>query len=205
MTRVVISSAVVGAGGVIGLLAVYDHSPYNTGVGLPKKQPVSFSHSYHVSGLRIHCVYCHNSVEVSSFAGMPSTQMCMTCHSQILLDNPLLEPVRTSYRTGKSIEWKRIYDLPRFVFFDHSIHILKGIGCTTCHGAIGRMDVTYKASTLQMDWCLNCHQEPEKYLRPTDAIFSATYRAPANQLELGRRLAGEFHVQKRLDCYTCHR
>ena len=180
-------------------------SPYVTDVNEAREQPVPFSHRHHASELAIDCRYCHTSVEQSSFAGIPPTQTCMTCHSQIWTNAPLLEPVRQSYRSGKSIEWTRVNMLPDFVYFNHSIHVAKGVGCTTCHGDVGGMSLTYAANTLQMSWCLGCHREPEKYVRPKEYIFSTTYRAPSNQLELGQRLIKEYKIHTSTDCYTCHR
>lgn len=180
-------------------------SPYFTEVGVPRVQPVPFSHRHHVSELGIDCRYCHTSVENSSFAGLPPTATCMTCHSQIWVNSSMLQPVRASYRNGTSISWTRVNDLPQFVYFNHSIHISKGIGCTTCHGPIGKMTLTWRANTLYMRWCLNCHRNPEKYVRPRSQVFNVNYQPPPNQLELGRRLVKEYKIRSLTDCYTCHR
>jgi hypothetical protein len=183
----------------------FDQSDYNTKVGIAREQPIMFSHKHHVGGLGIHCVYCHSSVEESAFAGIPPTHTCMSCHSQIWVNSPMLEPVRASYRTGESIQWTRVHDLPEFVFFNHSIHVNKGIGCTSCHGNIAAMNLTFKAAPLTMEWCLNCHRQPENYIRPREAIYDPYYQPPPNQLELGKKLVAEYKVQRLLDCYTCHR
>jgi hypothetical protein len=183
-------------------------SPYYTDVNLAKDQPVPFSHKHHAGELGIDCRYCHTSVEESSFAGLPPTQTCMTCHSQIWTNSSMLEPVRASYRTDKSIEWVRVNALPDFVYFNHSIHVDKGIGCTSCHGPIAEMPLTWKANTLQMSWCLGCHREPEKYVRPRNQVFNPNYPPPADQLELGKRLVTEYKikdVRNLTDCNTCHR
>jgi hypothetical protein len=180
-------------------------SPYYTDVDLAKDQPVPFSHRHHAGELGIDCRYCHTSVEDSSFAGIPPTQTCMTCHSQIWTNSSMLEPVRASYRSNKSIEWVRVNALPDFVYFNHSIHVHKGIGCTTCHGPIAEMPLTWKANTLQMSWCLGCHREPEKYVRPRDQVFNPRYQPPADQPELGARLVKEYKIQKLTNCSTCHR
>lgn len=193
--------AALALGTVMGL----DRSSYVTDVEVAKVQPIQFSHQHHVSALGIHCAYCHTSVEVSAYAGIPPTHTCMSCHSQIWIDSPMLEPVRESYRSGKSIEWIRVHDLPEFVFFNHSIHVKKGIGCTTCHGPVGNMRQIYKANSLQMAWCLDCHRAPEKYVRPRENIYDPEYRPPANQVELGLKLVKEYDIERRLDCYTCHR
>jgi hypothetical protein len=208
-SNVWLPAGIVGLAGlsVLGVLAImgFDRSRYATDVGVAKRQPVQFSHQHHVSHLGLHCVYCHTSVEVSSFAGIPPTHTCMSCHSQLWVTSPMLEPVRASYRTGESIEWNRIHDLPQYVFFNHSIHLKKGIGCSSCHGRVDEMNLTYKAASLQMEWCLNCHREPEKYIRPRELVFQMDYEYPPNQLEVGRKLVEEYKVQKLLDCYTCHR
>ena len=166
IARVSIIGVVLLIGALGWALYAIELSPYYTNVGEAPPQPVPFSHRHHVGELGLDCRYCHTSVENSSFAGIPPTQTCMTCHSQIWTNAAMLEPVRSSYRTGKSIEWTRVNALPDFVYFDHSIHISKGIGCTTCHGPIATMPMTYKAGTLYMEWCLNCHRQPEKLVRP---------------------------------------
>jgi hypothetical protein len=129
----------------------------------------------------------------------------MTCHSQIWVNSSMLEPVRASYRDDKSIEWTRVNALPDFVYFNHSIHVSKGIGCTTCHGPIADMALTYRANTLQMSWCLECHRQPEKYVRPREKVFDPWYQAPSDQLELGRLLVKEYKIQSLTNCDTCHR
>jgi hypothetical protein len=180
-------------------------SPYFTDVNLAKEQPVPFSHRHHAGELGIDCRYCHTSVEESSFAGVPPTQTCMTCHSQIWTNSSMLEPVRASYRSGASLEWVRVNALPDFVYFNHSIHVNKGIGCTTCHGPVGEMPLTWKANTLQMSWCLGCHREPEKYVRPRGEVFNLKYEPPADQSVLGAKLVKEYKIQKLTNCSTCHR
>ncbi|HEV2348812.1 MAG TPA: cytochrome c3 family protein [Terriglobia bacterium] len=185
-----------------------NESPYFTEVNVAQPQPVPFSHKHHVSELGIDCRYCHTSVEKSSFAGVPPTYTCMSCHSQIWVNSPMLEPVRASLRTNRSIEWTRVNALPDFVYFDHSIHIKKGVGCTTCHGPIGEMPITWRANTLYMRWCLGCHRQPELYVRPRSQIFNAAYQPPNNQLALGQELVKVYKIknQKQLtDCVTCHR
>ncbi len=197
-------------------------SPYATYQGVAHEQPVPFSHQHHVSGDGIDCRYCHTSVEVSSFAGIPPTKTCMNCHSQIWINAPMLEPVRESYRTGNSLIWTRVHDLPDFVYFDHSIHVNKGVGCKSCHGPIDQMPLTYAENSLQMEWCLNCHRAPEKFLRPRDQVFNMKYEEPSSdhpvkladgstytdQIALGIALKKEYHVRTVQDitsCNTCHR
>src|SRR5882724_12274217 len=154
-------------------------SPYVTYAGVARPQPVPFSHQHHVTGLGIDCRYCHTSVEVSCFDGIPPTKTCMNCHSQIWSNAPLLEPVRESFRSGQSLVWTRVNDLPDFVYFNHSIHIAKGVGCNTCHGPVDRMPLMFNQASLQMEWCLDCHRAPEKYLRPRDQVFNMRYEQPS--------------------------
>ena len=180
-------------------------SPYVTKADVVREQPVPFSHKHHVTGIGIDCRYCHTSVEDSAFAGMPPTHTCMTCHSQIWLDAPLLEPVRRSLRTNRSIEWVRVNDLPDFVYFNHSIHVNKGIGCVSCHGRIDLMPLTWRAYSLNMEWCLGCHRAPERFVRPREAVFSMDWEPPEDQLALGQRLVKEYHIKSLTNCYTCHR
>jgi hypothetical protein len=176
-----------------------------TQVHTARDQPIQFSHERHVAGNGIDCRYCHTSVEESGFAGIPPTKTCMNCHSQIFANSPFLEPVRESFRTGRSIEWTRVHDLPDYVYFNHSIHVNKGIGCTTCHGQVDRMPLMWQEQSLQMEWCLDCHRKPERYVRPRDKVFSVDYVPPPDQLELGKRLVAEYHIQKLTSCSTCHR
>jgi hypothetical protein len=192
-------------GGLIGLAYSLQGSPYVTRAFDAPAQPIQFSHQRHVGGNGIDCRYCHTSVETSAFAGIPPTKTCMYCHSQIFSDAPFLEPVRTSFRDDRSIEWTRVHDLPDFVYFDHSIHVNKGIGCATCHGRIDLMPLVYQVQTLQMSWCLDCHRNPEKYVRPREAVYRMDYQAPANQMELGAKLVVEYRIQKLTSCSTCHR
>ncbi|MBI4164560.1 MAG: cytochrome c3 family protein [Acidobacteria bacterium] len=185
-----------------------NQSPYITEVNVAVQQPVPFSHKHHVTELGIDCRYCHSTVETSAFAGIPPTHTCMTCHSQIWRSADMLEPVRASYRTDQSLAWTRVNSVPDFVYFDHSIHVKKGVGCTTCHGPIGEMPLTWRAETLYMRWCLDCHRAPERYIRRREDVFKADYKPPSNQLELGRKLVVEYNIKpvKLLeDCYTCHR
>jgi len=182
-------------------------SPYFTDVDVPRDQPVQFSHEHHVNGLGIDCRYCHTSVEESKFAGIPPTHTCMTCHSQIWTNSALLEPVRASFRDGKPLKWNRVHDLPDYTYFNHAVHVAKGIACATCHGPVNHMPLMWKHATLHMQWCLDCHREPEKYIRPREQVFAMEYKQPSNQLELGRKLVEDYHINKgQLDnCAICHR
>jgi hypothetical protein len=183
-------------------------SSYGTDAGVVRAQPIPFSHEHHVGVLGIDCRYCHTSVEESSFAGLPPTKTCMNCHSQIWVGSRMLEPVRESYRTNQPLHWHRVYNLPGFVYFDHSIHVHKGIGCSSCHGRIDEMPLTYQEPSLLMEWCLDCHRHPERNLRPRSEVFNIRYRPPEDQLELGRKLGVEYKVKDPLEitsCTVCHR
>ena len=205
LAKITVIGVALLAGGILVAAYTIDRGHFITDVGVAPDQPVPFSHKHHVSDDGIDCRYCHTSVEVSSFAGIPATEVCITCHSQIWTNAEMLEPVRASYRTGQSIQWVRVHDLPEFVYFNHSIHVNKGIGCATCHGRVDLMPLTYKVNTLYMNWCIECHREPEKYVRPRDQVFNMAYETPPNQLELGRKLVAEYKILKLTDCYTCHR
>lgn len=174
-------------------------------IGKPVEQPVPFSHKHHVQDDGIDCRYCHTSVERSSFAGMPSTEICMTCHSQLFTNAPPLAPVVASYRENKPLRWKRLHDLPEFVYFNHSIHIHKGIGCVSCHGPVDEMPLTWRAKSLTMQWCLNCHREPERFVRPREYVFDMDWKPREDQMALGKRLVREYNIQIKTDCSTCHR
>lgn len=203
--KVTILVAVLGLGAVMWAGFLIVRSPYEMMQNVPREQPVAFSHEHHVGGLGIDCRYCHTSVENSAFANIPATKVCMNCHSQMWATSPALEPVRESYRTGKSIEWTRVHDLPDFVYFNHAIHVHHGIGCSTCHGRIDKMPLTWQAQPLTMQWCLGCHWHPEQYVRPLDQVYSMTYAPPANQLALGAKLVTEYHIHSMTSCSTCHR
>lgn len=205
IAKVVIFGAVIIAGALAWVGGELYRSSLVNRVGTPIAQPVPFSHKHHVSDDGIDCRYCHTSVENSSFAGIPATKVCMNCHSQIWPDAPILEPVRDSFQTGEPIQWQRVNYVPQFVFFNHSIHIHKGMGCTTCHGPVGQMPLTWQSETLYMRFCLGCHEQPEKFVRPLDEVFNPDWQSPPNQMEQQRKLAGQLQIKKLTDCYTCHR
>ena len=211
---------------IIGwMLWVFYNSSWATQVGVVRDQPVQFSHEHHVAGLGIDCRYCHTSVEDSSFAGIPATETCMQCHSQIWADSPKLAPVRDSFRSGKSLEWTRVHDVPDYAYFNHVIHIKKGIGCVTCHGQVNEMPLTWREHTLHMKWCLDCHRNPEQYVRPREQVFSMTWTPEVEattQAELGPQLVEKYHINpavldndgepvtgshgnKLTNCSICHR
>jgi hypothetical protein len=198
--------ALVVGGGVAWTVR---ESSYNTGKDVILEQPVPFSHKHHAKELGIDCRYCHSFVEKAAYAGMPPTHTCMTCHSQIWTGASLLKPVRDSYRERKPIQWNQVYRLPDFVYFNHGIHVQKGIGCTSCHAQIDRMPLTWKSRTFWMKDCLSCHREPEKYIRPKDQVFNLDWPAEnrGSLLEQGRRLVREYNVPRHrlTNCVVCHR
>jgi len=189
-----------------GLYAVY-WSPYTTRMNIPLHQPVPFSHEHHAGGLGIDCRYCHTSVEHSSFAGLPPTETCMTCHSQLYTQAPLLAPVRQSLASDTPLRWNRVNYVPDFVYFNHGIHVSKGVGCSTCHGRVDQMPLTWQAHSLYMKWCLDCHNDPAKYIRPKAEVFNMEWQSPADQRTRGQALIKEYHVNTRqlTDCSMCHR
>ena len=190
------------------VVAMLNVSGYNTNQGDFIEQPIQFSHAHHVGGMGIDCRYCHTSVEESAFANIPPTKTCMNCHSQIWNQAPILEPVRASFRENKPLIWTRVNDLPDFVYFNHSIHIKQGVGCDTCHGPVDRMPLMYQEASLQMSWCLDCHRDPAKYLRPRTEVFNMNWQRPANDPGLGQRLVTEYKiasVEQLTSCSTCHR
>ena len=185
---------------------VFPRLDYATGVDLVRRQPVPFSHKHHVGGDGIDCRYCHTTVETSANAGFPSTGICMTCHSEIWTNAPVLAPLRRSAATGQPLQWVRVNTLPDYVFFDHSIHIAKGVGCTTCHGPIGKMPLTRKAKSLTMSWCLDCHRNPAPHLRPPDEVFNPDWHR-GKKTPSGATLMATYHIhpQNLTDCSVCHR
>jgi hypothetical protein len=206
LSRISIWGAVFIVAGLGWVAASLSRSSYATRQGISLRQPVPFSHEHHVGGLGIDCRYCHTSVETSSFAGLPSTATCINCHKLIWNDSPALEPVRESFRTGKPIRWMRVHDLPDHAHFDHSIHVAKGVGCASCHGRIDRMELTYQEASLHMEWCIDCHRNPGKALRPREAIFDMEWSAD-DQAALGAALAREYGIRTAFgltNCSTCH-
>ena len=191
--------------GLILLAMVLGRSSYVTRANEYIEQPIQFSHLHHVSDDGIDCRYCHTSVETSPFAGIPPTKTCMNCHSQLFNTEPILEPVRASFREDKPLHWVRVHDLPDFVYFNHSIHVKKGMGCEVCHGRIDQMPLTLQARSLQMEWCIDCHRNPENYVRPRSEITTMGYRPPVAQAVIGPQLVKEYGIQSLTSCSTCHR
>ncbi|HVV01440.1 MAG TPA: cytochrome c3 family protein [Verrucomicrobiae bacterium] len=210
VARVTLIGLIGGFFGFWGVVYAVYRSPYTTDQNVPRVQRVPFSHEHHVAGLGLDCRYCHTGVENSSFAGIPPTHTCMTCHSQVWTEAPMLAPVRQSLATGKPLRWDRVNQLPDFVFFNHSIHVQKGIGCSTCHGQVDQMPLTWKAHSLYMRWCLDCHEAPEKFLRPKSEIYDMSWTPPQDQAERAKALVTEYHISKQRlaqlkDCSMCHR
>ena len=205
ISRLTIFGGAIIVVGLVTALAAINRSSYVTEVGVARSQPVQFSHKHHVSDDGIDCRYCHTSVEQSSFAGIPSTKICMSCHTQIWAESPILEPVRESFRTGKSIEWTRVHNLPGFAYFDHSIHVHKGVGCTTCHGRVDQMPLMWRENTLYMEWCLECHRNPEKFVRPREQVFNMDWQPPSDQIALGQKLVRQYKIESLTSCSVCHR
>lgn len=198
---------------ILGGLAFFAYtqiarSSYLTNQYLERQQPVQFSHKHHAGDDGIDCRYCHQTVETTETAGMPSTQTCMNCHSQLWNDSPYLEPVRASFRDNKPIQWERVHDLPEYVYFNHSIHVAKGVGCSTCHGQIDNMPAVYQENTLQMEWCLACHREPEKYIRPKSEIFNMQWSDGDIDDKDRAELKKQYHIRTKemmTSCSDCHR
>ncbi|MFL5339392.1 MAG: cytochrome c3 family protein [Gemmataceae bacterium] len=187
------------------VLLVLGRSSYTTNAGNAPVQPVPFSHEHHAGKLGIDCRYCHTTVEDSAFAGIPPTKTCMNCHSQIWVGSPVLAPVRESYRAGESIPWVRVHRLEDFAYFNHGIHVQKGVGCASCHGRVDEMRLMRQHGSLLMEWCLDCHRQPERHLRPREEVFNLDWKPPGDQLELGRKLKDEYQVRNLTGCSTCHR
>ncbi|OLE50808.1 MAG: cytochrome C [Acidobacteria bacterium 13_1_20CM_3_53_8] len=220
LARVIVFGFVFFLVGIVLVSYLIMRSPLNTGVGVGHRQPVPFSHERHVRSLEIDCRYCHSSVETSSFAGMPPTETCMQCHSQVGINQTILQPVRLSYETGQPLEWMRVSRLPDYVHFNHSIHLNKGVGCVTCHGRIDEMvpleetfpldnqiPVIWQAEPFSMQWCLNCHRNPERFVMPREQVFNMKWQPPSNQDTTGRKLVEEYKIRGALDltsCSVCH-
>jgi hypothetical protein len=202
--RVSIFGAVVILGLIVVILVLIVRTPLITGQGVRHQQPVPYSHATHAGQLGIDCRYCHTTVEISSFATVPSSQICMNCHTYVLADDPQLAPIRDSVKTGEPVKWTRVNSLGDFAYFDHSAHINKGVGCVTCHGRIDQMVVTYQARTLFMEFCLGCHRHPEKHVRPVELVTNMSWQ-PKDQATQGRELVKEYGIESKTGCSTCHR
>jgi cytochrome c7-like protein len=186
-------------------LMAWVRTPNVTRQYAPVSQPVPFDHRLHVTGFRIDCRYCHSTVERSSTAGIPAASMCVPCHSDTWMKSPQLAPIRQSVATNRPIQWNRVHILPDFVYFDHAIHVAKGVGCESCHGRVDQMAQVYQAKPLTMSWCVSCHRDPAAQLRPDSAITVMGWRPDEPQRVIGQRLMAEYHVRSLTNCSTCHR
>ncbi len=189
----------------VGALIWYFQSPYETNEHVPYDQPVEFDHRHHVHDDGISCLFCHQTATTSSTAGLPPTELCMGCHSQIWTNSPLVQPLVSSYFTGRPLAWNRIYEVPDYVYFDHSIHVAKGVACVECHGRVDRMARVYKVTSLEMQWCLDCHSDPAPHLRDPSQVLSMTWKPPGDRRAYGESIMRRLDVKKLTDCYTCHR
>ena len=185
---------VAGLGATVGVIHL---GSFYTNQDVFVEQPIQFSHAHHVGGVGIDCRYCHTSVEESAFANIPPTKTCMNCHSQIWTDAPILEPVRASFRDNTRLQWTRVNDLPDFVYFNHSIHVRKGVGCATCHGRVDQMPLMYQDAPLTMTWCLDCHRNPAKYVRPRDQVYNMAWERPVGRPRSREATGGGIQDRKR--------
>nr|WP_282572222.1 cytochrome c3 family protein [Roseomonas acroporae] len=207
MARAALLGAALLLLGGMGLLVTIPFTPHVTRQDVVVEQPVQFSHAHHVGGLGLDCRYCHTGVEQSRFAGLPPTHTCMTCHSQLWTNAAILAPVRESLARDEPLRWVRVHRLPDYVYFDHSIHVAKGVGCSTCHGAVQRMQQVRQVAPLTMGWCLDCHRDPAPNLRPREAIYDMGWTPPADQRARGEALIRAYMIRTEhlTDCSRCHR
>lgn len=203
--KLVVCAAALGA--VLTLGVWYYFTPKYTRVGYMPVQPVPFSHKIHVGQLGLDCRYCHSFVEVAAHSNIPNTQTCMNCHSHVQKENPKLQPVRDSWATGRPVPWVQIHKTPDYVFFNHSVHVNRGISCASCHGEVNEMEVVYHKQPLSMDWCLECHRHPENFLRPQEEVFNLTWTPPVGQTQrqIGLELKEKMNVTPPENCAGCHR
>jgi hypothetical protein len=196
---------VIGGAVYATIIVWLGFSPKTTDVGYAPKQPVPYSHALHVGQLGMDCMYCHSTVNEAAHAAVPPTQTCMNCHSMVRANSEKLIPVRESYATGMPVEWIRVHDLPDYAYFNHSAHVRRGIGCVSCHGRIDTMEVVYQVEPLSMGWCLECHRNPERHLRPLDTVTQMDWMPDEDQEVLGARLAEMYDINPPVDCNSCHR
>ena len=204
-----IAGVIVGIGAVLAGLMLWARTPFARGMQDPVPQPVQFDHRHHASDDGIDCRYCHNTVEVAAAAGVPATELCMNCHAQVWNVSPLLEPIRRSFYEGQPIKWRRVHKVGEFAYFNHAIHVNKGVGCVTCHGRVDQMAAVEQVRPLTMGWCLECHRNPAPHLRPRSEIANMTWQpttdAHGQVVGTGRELMQQLQVHTRTSCSTCHR
>lgn len=207
IARLLVWGAPVLVLAVLAVSVMLPRSDFATGSGRALAQPVPFSHQHHVDGLGLDCRYCHDAVETSAFAGLPATEVCMTCHSQLWTEAEALAPVRASLASGEPLRWQRVNSLPDFTYFNHAIHVDKGVGCVTCHGPVEAMPLTWQVKPLTMGWCLECHRDPAPNLRPPDAVFRTDWTPPDDIHAVRAALMQELDIdpETMTDCYVCHR
>ncbi len=215
IAKLIILGVVLGVPG-LGVALMSINLSYGNSVYIPIEQPIQFSHKHHVGDDGIDCRYCHTSVDKGRFANVPPTETCMTCHSQIWSDSPELKPVYDSFKSGKPISWKRVHDMPDFVYFNHAIHVDKGVSCVSCHGRVDKMPLTTKVHTMSMSWCLDCHRHPERYIRPKDKVYDLDWTpsemrdengVPYTQAKLGSELVKKYNIMpasQLTNCSICH-
>lgn len=204
MLRQALVGGVLAVGLSVG--AVYYYSmPRYTRVGYTPAQPVAFSHELHAGKLGMSCIYCHSEVERTSVANVPNTQTCMNCHQTIKANSPALAAVRDSWQNGTPVHWKQVYRLPNYAYFNHSLHVTRGVGCVSCHGQVNEMPVVTHEKPLSMGWCLNCHRHPERNLRPADQVTNMAWKPEGNPEEVGKKLKDELNVFPPQSCQGCHR
>jgi hypothetical protein len=205
LARPAIAVAMVVVPAYVVLLLAYGLSPRTLAIGYEPKQPVPYSHALHAGKLGIDCRYCHTTVETAAFAAVPPTQTCMNCHAKIRAKSEKLLLIRESYATGLPVPWVKVHDLPDFVYFDHSAHVRKGVGCVECHGRVDTMEVVHQVHRLSMGWCLDCHRDPASHLRPPALVTKMDWVAPEDPETYGRQLMKEYNIKSSTQCWTCHR
>lgn len=202
-----VAIAVLALAVIVGPM-LYMRTPYNTSQFEPVAQPVAFDHRHHAADDQIACLYCHRGAEISAIAGIPATSVCMGCHAQIWNNSPLLEPVRQSYFSGRPIPWRRVYDLPDFVYFNHAIHVRRGIECARCHGPVETMAQVYRVAPLTMGWCLDCHRNADVYLKPDSRRpppdMPGSMTVGTMELLIPAR-PGKHVINRLTTCTACHR
>ncbi|HXV77873.1 MAG TPA: cytochrome c3 family protein [Candidatus Polarisedimenticolaceae bacterium] len=200
-------AALLLLGGPVYALALlyYGGSPKATDVGYSPEQPVAYSHALHAGQLGIDCRYCHTTVEGNAFAAIPPTETCMNCHTNIYPQSPKLVAVRESYSTGLPVRWVKVHDMPDYVYFDHSAHVSRGVGCVECHGRVDKMEVVYQVETLSMGFCLDCHRDPDPRLRPVSEVTNMAWEPAGDAREFGGRVRQQYGLDPSEDCSTCHR
>jgi hypothetical protein len=188
-------------------IVTYYFTPKYTRAGYQPTQPVAFSHKLHSGQLEIDCRFCHNHVDESGHANIPSSSTCMSCHSIVKKDSPALAPIRESYETGNPVPWVKIHQVPDYVYFNHSIHVNRGISCVECHGQINEMEVVHHDKPLSMSFCLDCHRNPEEKIRPLDKVYDLNWKAASEeeQLKMGTTLVHDWKVNPPTSCSGCHR